>query len=91
MRIIQDLRLALRVFSRSPSTTTIELISVTLSVAGPTVVFTNGHGTGIAILLADSAFTCCRVPGGSDRLLRARLACCQGQSRSGAGLRVKDK
>jgi len=91
MRIIQDLRLELRVFSRSPSTTTIALISVALSVAATAVVFTNGHGTETATFPADGAFTCCRVPGGSDRLLSARLSCCQDQSRGGAALRVKDK
>jgi hypothetical protein len=36
MRIIQDLRLALRVFSRSPSATTIALISVANVVAQKT-------------------------------------------------------
>jgi hypothetical protein len=91
MRIIQDLRLALRVFSRSPSATTIALISVALSVAATAVSSLMVTGTGIATFLADGAFTCCRVPGGSDRLLSARLSCCQGQSRGGAALRVKDK
>jgi hypothetical protein len=82
MRIIQDLRLALRVFSRSPSATTIALIVAATAVSSLMVT-----GTGIATFLADGAFTCCRVPGGSDRLLSARLSCCQGQSRGGAALR----